>query len=67
MQRFFPVIASYGIEELKVLSIQLLVLPMLKDDFEKCAKLSKCSESITTEQKNEGRFNSVMRCININS
>ena len=51
MQRFFPVIASEGIEELKVLSIQLLVLPMLKDDFEKCAKLSNCSESITTEQK----------------
>lgn len=35
MQRFFPVIASEGIEELKVLSIQLLVLPMLKHDFER--------------------------------
>jgi hypothetical protein len=34
MQRFFPVIASDGIEELKVLSIQLLILPMLKNDFE---------------------------------
>jgi len=34
MLRFFPVIASEGIEELKVLSIQLLVLPMLKHDFE---------------------------------
>ena len=40
---------------------------MLKDDYEKCAKLSKCSESITTEQKDEGRFNNVMRYININS
>ena len=34
MQRFFPVIASEGIEELKVLSIQFLILPMLKHDFE---------------------------------
>jgi hypothetical protein len=34
MLRFFPVIASEGIEELKVLSIQLLVLPMLKEDFQ---------------------------------
>ncbi len=34
MQRFFPVIASEGIEELKVLSIQFLILPMLRNDFE---------------------------------
>ena len=32
--RFFPVIASEGIEELKVLSIQSLVHPMLEHDFE---------------------------------
>lgn len=33
MMRFFPVIASEGIEELKVLSIQLLILPMLEHNF----------------------------------
>eukprot|EP00557_Chaetoceros_sp_GSL56_P001585 CAMPEP_0176500498 /NCGR_PEP_ID=MMETSP0200_2-20121128/13588_1 /TAXON_ID=947934 /ORGANISM="Chaetoceros sp., Strain GSL56" /LENGTH=4498 /DNA_ID=CAMNT_0017899179 /DNA_START=1114 /DNA_END=14610 /DNA_ORIENTATION=+ len=33
MLRFFPVIASEGIEELKVLSIQLLILPMLEHNF----------------------------------
>ncbi len=35
IQRFFPVIASEGIEELKVLSIQFLILPMLKNDLER--------------------------------
>ena len=40
---------------------------MLKEDFEKCAKLSKCSESISTEQKDEGRLKNLMRYININS
>jgi transformation/transcription domain-associated protein len=34
MQRFYPVIGSEGIEELKVLSIQFLILPMLRKDFE---------------------------------
>lgn len=34
LQRFFPVISSEGIEELKVLSIQFLILPMLKKDFQ---------------------------------
>jgi transformation/transcription domain-associated protein len=35
MLRFFPVIASEGIEELKVLSIQLLILPMLEHNFKR--------------------------------
>jgi len=34
MQRFFSHLASTGIEETKVLAIQLLILPMLKNDFE---------------------------------
>lgn len=39
IQRFFPVIASEGIEELKVLSIQFLILPMLKNDLERSLEL----------------------------
>jgi len=35
MARFFALLASEGTEETKVLSIQLLVLPMLQSDFEK--------------------------------
>ena len=50
MQRFFPVIASDGIEELKVLSIQLLILPMLKNDFESSLKSKpKKSDGIKTD------------------
>ena len=51
MQRFFPVIASEGIEELKVLSIQLLVLPMLKNDFERTSALSERSTCIAEDLK----------------
>jgi len=34
MERFFAIFSSEGTEETKVLSIQLLVLPMLKSEFE---------------------------------
>ena len=63
MKRFFPVIASEGIEELKVLSIQLLVLPMLKYDFENApveggiCKVGKIVEMTNEQAEQEKKHN----------
>lgn len=61
MERFFPVIASEGIEELKVLSIQFLILPMLRNDFER---------SINKKQNQKGKNDSSVKAdspVDINS
>ena len=54
VQRFFALLGSEGSEETKLLSIQLLVLPMLKNDFEMIS--SSGSESLEGQSAIKGSW-----------